>query len=304
MITKRTSLSSKPNNQAPSLLLSLPRRRESGPLAAVNSLVGIFPFAVGLLFIFTASSFAASPAAQAKADEAADLFAQANAAAVESQARDLYQQAALRYRYLIEQENIRNFYVYYNLANACQLSGDLGSAILNYRRAQRYQPDNPDVLKNLAFARLKRLDNIPAPTAQKVAQTLFFWHYDLSLRTRLILLAVFWCLFWANAVKLLFFKKYRVLLWTCCLLSGLLVLAFASSLSLTYYDYYHRPQGVIVASQILARQGDGDNYLPSFQEPLHAGVEFILLEQRRDWLHIRLPNSADAWIPAAAAEII
>ena len=62
--------------------------------------------------------------------------------------------------------------------------------------------------------------------------------------------------------------------------------------------------GVITAAEVVARQGDGPNYPPSFQDPLHAGVEFELLEQRPGWLHLRLSDGADAWVPADAAGLV
>jgi len=62
--------------------------------------------------------------------------------------------------------------------------------------------------------------------------------------------------------------------------------------------------GVITARQIVARQGDGQNYPASFKEPLHAGTEFDLLERRVGWLHIKLSDDSDTWIPDNSAELI
>jgi len=59
--------------------------------------------------------------------------------------------------------------------------------------------------------------------------------------------------------------------------------------------------GVITTEKVVARQGDGRNYPESFKDPLHAGTEFDLLERRGGWLHIRLVDNSDAWIPDNAA---
>jgi len=61
---------------------------------------------------------------------------------------------------------------------------------------------------------------------------------------------------------------------------------------------------VIIAKSIIARQGDGENYPQSFTEPLHAGVEFDVIEQRPNWLHIELPDGQDTWIPAHSSDLI
>lgn len=62
--------------------------------------------------------------------------------------------------------------------------------------------------------------------------------------------------------------------------------------------------GVITTQEIIARQGDGHNYPPSFKESLHSGTEFDVLESRPEWLHIKLSDDSDGWIPNSAAEII
>ena len=43
-------------------------------------------------------------------------------------------------------------HVYYNLGNAWFRQGKLGEAILNYERARRLAPRDPDILANLKFA--------------------------------------------------------------------------------------------------------------------------------------------------------
>lgn len=43
--------------------------------------------------------------------------------------------------------------VFYNLANSLARQGDIGAAILNYQRALRLSPGNPDILGNLEYVR-------------------------------------------------------------------------------------------------------------------------------------------------------
>src|SRR5439155_26228316 len=42
--------------------------------------------------------------------------------------------------------------VYFNLGNACFRQDKLGWAVLNYERARRLEPRDPDILANLKFA--------------------------------------------------------------------------------------------------------------------------------------------------------
>ena len=62
--------------------------------------------------------------------------------------------------------------------------------------------------------------------------------------------------------------------------------------------------GVIIADSLVARQGDGHSYEPSFSSGLHSGTEFLVLEDRGDWWHIRLADGRETWIVAGAGELI
>lgn len=53
-----------------------------------------------------------------------------------------------------------------------------------------------------------------------------------------------------------------------------------------------------------SHHGDGQNYQASFKDPLHAGTEFDLFEQRGGWLRIKLADDSDCWIPGTAADLI
>lgn len=242
--------------------------------------------------------------------EVESLFAEANkafgAAHTETDPevqRQLYETAALKYERLIREGAIRNARLYYNLANAYLLKGDLGRAILNYRRAERIDGDDVNIQKNLAFARTRRLDTIPVKTEQQVLQTLLFWHYDFSMRTRFHVA----CLAWAGLCLVLTAAVWRgfsrpILL--TALIAGLLLVCTALSVVFEVRQHRDTIHGVITADQVVARQGDGPNYPESFKAPLHAGTEFKRIEGRPDWLHIQLRDGSEGWIPNEAAETL
>ncbi len=217
--------------------------------------------------------------------------------------RQLYDKAILLYEKIIDQGGVRNSRLYYNLANAYLLKDDVGRAILNYRRAVRLNSSDLNVQKNLSFARSRRVDKVEVGTQRRVLETLFFWHYDFSLRTRFLLA----CLSFAALCVAL-----TVIVWlgrgagvsAVAVLAGVLWLCFLASVLIETHGQANKRFGVITTSQVVARQGDGPNYPPSFKDPLHAGTEFDLLEHRPGWMHIRLSNGTDAWIADDAAEII
>ena len=62
--------------------------------------------------------------------------------------------------------------------------------------------------------------------------------------------------------------------------------------------------GVIVASEVVARQGDGMNYPASFKDPLHSGTEFEVIRQQSGWLNIELSDGSEGWVPKTSSELI
>ncbi len=243
------------------------------------------------------------------ADEASKLFQQANELVQKAQqadrAKELYTQAILRYQKIIEEGKISNGPLYYNIGNACLLKGDIGRAILNYRRAELLDTGDTDlagsVSKNLEYARSKRLDQVPIKTKKRVLQTLFFWHYDFSTKTKFLIAGICWTLAWITASIRIWRRKGSLLV---MILPLVVAISLAGSVALDVHHSRTYSQGVIVAERVIARQGDGGNYPASFTEPLHSGTEFDLREQRSQWLRIELSSGDQGWIPADSAEII
>ena len=85
--------------------------------------------------------------------QAKDLFRQANEISVSApdQAKDLYQKSAMRYERLIREAGIENEKIYYNLGNVYFRMKDIGRAIVNYRRAEQYAPNDPNLKQNLKY---------------------------------------------------------------------------------------------------------------------------------------------------------
>jgi len=235
--------------------------------------------------------------------QANQTFSKANETKDPQQAAALYEKAILDYEKIIEEGGIKNAKLYYNLANAYILSNNIGKAILNYRKAQLLDNSDTDIYKNLNFARSKRPDKIAVSSQKKILERLFFWHYDFSTKTRFIVggisFAVF-CIWLTIKLWLIRWPATKIV----CTLSALLALAMIISVAAEYITAAHNLGGVIIAESVIARQGDGNNYPQSFNEPLHAGVEFDVLEQRSGWLHIRLADGHDAWILEQSSELI
>jgi hypothetical protein len=259
-----------------------------------------------LIFILPSTVRAAMPKEQIYSlfNQANQFFREANTTTNDQdKAQKLYEKAILNYEKIISDAGIKNPKLYYNLGNAYFLKDDIGRAILNYRRAENLDKADTNIQKNLAFARSRRIDKVPIKTQERILETLFFWHYDFSLRTKFLLVCIFFAIVCISGIVMLWRGRSAPLV-TTTVIFGLLTVCFLASVVVETRSRANTICGVITAEKVVARQGDGPNYSESFKDPLHAGTEFDLLERRPGWFHIRLSDDSEGWIPDNAAELI
>ena len=237
-------------------------------------------------------------------NQANQFFREANTTTNDpDRAQKLYEKAILNYEKIISDDRIKNSKLYYNLGNAYILKDDLGRAILNYRRAERLDKADTNIQKNLAFARSRRIDTVEVKTEERILETLFFWHYDFSIKTKFLVTCICLAIVCMSMTVMLWRDKYAPWVVT-AMICGLLTVSFLASVVVETRSRANTICGVITHQQVVARQGDGPNYPESFKDPLHAGTEFDLLERRSGWFHIMLSDDSDGWIPDNAAELI
>jgi len=235
--------------------------------------------------------------------QANEAFRQANSTPKSSEQQQLYEESILLYEKIINEGGVKNAKLYYNLANAYLLKGDIGKAVLNYRRAENLDRTDTNIQKNLAFALTRRLDKVEPKTEKQILRTLFFWHYDLPIKTRFALACLCFALLCIGLTITIWFGR-SALLTAVSVICCILTVCFLASVIYESYTHSASISGVVTAQEVIAHQGDGQNYPPSFKEPLHAGTDFDLLEHRTGWFHIRLVNDTDGWIPDSSAELL
>ena len=235
--------------------------------------------------------------------EANQSFEQANSLAMgdPSKAQDMYAEVIMKYEYVLGKGAQATSALHMNLGNAYWFSGDKGRAILNYQRGLHLAPDNNDLHHNLSYARKQITDEIEPTISQKVVSYLSFWH-RWPVSVRLSLLFIFNSLFFVTCAKLLA-KPCRVLKYV-RLTSAFFTLVFALSVLTNLQNWDNPSDGVVVATEVTSRQGNGHIYEPALNTPLHSGIEFKLIEQRPDWYHIELSDGTRCWIASSEAELI
>ncbi len=236
--------------------------------------------------------------------EATEKFRQATSVAPEdpAAAKLLYQESIVRFEKIINEGGIRNGKLFYNLANAYLLKGDVGRAILNYRRAERLTPEGRNLQGNLAFARSQVRDSIPVQPQRRVLETVFFWHDGFPLSLRLAVFVIAFDLIWLLA-GLKLFNLVRFSLRLPVAMLAVVAALCCGSVIVDEVGSRRANEGVIVAEQVVGRKGpDPVGYEPSFRAPLHTGVELSIVEERSSWYLVRLRDDRETWLPASAIE--
>jgi tetratricopeptide (TPR) repeat protein len=233
------------------------------------------------------------------AQQPKQLFQQANQA---YQAQD-FQQAIDLYQKILGQ-GYQGKEIYYNLGNAYFRLNNLGQAILNYEKALKLDPNDPDVRYNLELANLRVVDRLELPPRF----FLFDWwdslktYFSLGQLTRLVaglfILSILLVVFW------LFTRRYRLRRW---LLTGMII----CSILFFFWTYIlikqsetfrnHR-QAVVLTPSITVMSAPDEASTDVFL--LHEGVKIRLDEQRETWVKISLPDGKSGWIKTGDIGII
>jgi tetratricopeptide (TPR) repeat protein len=217
-------------------------------------------------------------------------------------ASEQYERALLHYERIVRDDGVQNGRLYYNIGNTYFRLGEVGRAILNYRRAALYIPQDENLEANLEYARSRCIDRIESQESERIFKTLFFLHYDVPFPIKLMVFAASFAALWAIASILLFFR--RPFLGTLLVISLVVSGLFLVSIVVETVQTARSPAGVVTAREVMARKGDAETYQPSFIEPLHAGTEFVSLEERSGWRHIELGDGSRGWIPVTAGELV
>ena len=250
-------------------------------------------------FVFLLLALLYFDAGQVMAKGETDLFSQANQLYMDQS----YEKAANLYEQLLQTGKTAPE-IYFNLGNAYYKSGNIAAAILNYERAKRLRPSDPDIAYNLKMANLNTIDKIePLPQ-------LFYekWWEDYvnegSVNRRaLIVVVFFWITFGVGALYL--FSRKTLIRKITFFSMLLLALAGVFTWYLTYQQNKHlndHRAAIIFSDSAYAKSSPDDKSANLFL--LHAGTRIEVLDELKGWKKIRIANGNEGWITADAIVII
>lgn len=189
--------------------------------------------------------------------------------------------------------------VFFNLGNVYYQSGDLGHALVNYRRAQNLTPRDADLNVNMALSRARRLDIQGDETGLLESLGVLTTGVLTSIELGWITLAL-WTLWFGLLSAAVLRAQWRDALRAPLIILGVIALAGIVLLGSRLYVASSTPSAVVIESSVNAMSGPGDAYLELFQ--LHEAAELRLLDQRADWLRFALPDGRQGWIPRESVE--
>ncbi len=196
---------------------------------------------------------------------------------------------------------IVNASIHRNIGTAYMLRGDLGRAIAAFRRAERIDPTDHRVRESLAAARARVRTAVAPGTRSRVEDALLFWRGRVPRGTLLAVGLAGWSIGWLGAMLRLFTRRGAG-----ASLAGAVVAAITlGSLLAEHTIDAMNPGAVIVQENVTGYRGPSESvYTPTFEEPIHTGVEAVIIEQRDGWARLRLRSGAETWVPDDAIERI
>jgi hypothetical protein len=258
-----------------------------------------------LFFLYGPLAHAAPPQDEARAQLLEGLAEFDEAQRIQQEqpdvARRLFRSAAQRL-HSVAASGVDNGRLQYDIGNAHLQAGDIGRAILHYRRAERLIPNDPLLKDNLSLARSKRLTAIAPDSDSELLRSALFVHYQTTVTQRLLAAVVFYFACWL--LLMIWNVRPRRSLMVIAAVSMLLALTLSISVGVSGWQDRQQPAGVVLASDVPVYKGPGPSYQRLFEQPLQPGVEFQLLEQRGEWWNIELADGKTGWLSASVAELV
>lgn len=206
-------------------------------------------------------------------------------------------EAAAQFERLIIEYDHQTAGIYHALGNAYMLNGDLGHAVLSYRKGELIDPTHIQIQASLAHTRSIVPLRIEPNKAARIWNLLLSWRGVInrsSLWYAFIAFSLAGWAAWSAQILGLGSRKLRVVgMWL--IVTSLIPLAMLGS---EWARYRNSTDIVITSKHVNARSGpDHEIYDAAFVDGLQAGVEGIILESRDNWHRLQLADGSQCWVP-------
>ncbi|MGQ9649129.1 MAG: hypothetical protein ACUVXJ_03385 [Phycisphaerae bacterium] len=213
------------------------------------------------------------------------------------EAKRMFHEAAGRFAGIVA-DGVASVNLCVNTGNAYHFAGDDARALLWYLRAEKLA-NTPEVRSGLAT--LRRIINAEPRPAERtsIGRVLMFWHYDLSRRTKQVLMLATYPIGCGLLLTGLMSRR-RVLLRLA--MTFMFVGAVVGVSDLVTAMVPPAPWAVVL-EPCEGRSGNGLAYsviVPS----VRMGQEVRIIERRPDWVRVEMPSGVRCWLPAETCEAV
>ncbi|MDB6058921.1 MAG: hypothetical protein JWO95_2765 [Verrucomicrobiales bacterium] len=228
----------------------------------------------------------------ANAQDLDSMFTQANRMYEQGRFND----AAMAYDNLI-QVGVTSPALYFNAGNAWFKAGQTGHAIVDYRKAEKLAPRDPDIRANLQFARKQVVNSVPALPGTPWTR----WMNQISVNEWTIAasvsLAMFFIIMAIQQIRPATRKALKTPAGAVCLITACLALCL-------YLDYTNTQtkSGVVTTAEAVVRRGPFDESQSAFT--VRDGAELLVVDAKDNWLQVADTAHHTGWIRTNQLSVI
>ena len=209
-----------------------------------------------------------------------------------------FREAEILFEQVITEQAIKNANLFVNLGNASIGAERVGPAIVAYRRALQVDPNHRQAQQNLRYARSLLPQWVPRPEASLGSFNSLLGSIingtpdEMQRHASILFLVAAIFLAWSIRSGRSIARNFGIVF----SIGWIAFLAF----SFVRSGQSNPRVAVLVLPETIARSADSINAPPRFAEPLPDGTEVQIVEDRRDWLRVRIEDGRDGWLPASS----
>ena len=236
------------------------------------------------------------------------LSAQINLESIFSEANELYNkgsyiEAINNYKEIIKND-FHSAELYYNLGNAYYRLDSLASSVYYYEKALQLNPNDREIIDNLALVNktlVDEIDPITTPLIESILKSLsnifYFetWGY-ISIFFSFLILALFLSYYFANS------SKIKRLTFVLLCISSILMLASLINGNKGYDNYVNNEYAIIYSYETDLKTEP--NFRSETLFMLHEGTKVQVIENYNNWIKVRLVNGQIGYIQLIDVKIL
>lgn len=214
-----------------------------------------------------------------------------------------YTQATEKYEAALEWGYV-NSILYYNLGNSYFKAGNLGKAILNYERAQKLDPRDPDIQFNLEIANLFVVDKITEIPPHFIAKLWNSIANVVTINQLSIIVLAFYILAIAFLILKLVVRKpaFNRFVRIAFIPSLIICICLSALFFIRLNEEAKNQTGVVMVEKVDVKNSPSTDASDAFA--LHEGTRIDILDVSGDFFKIMIADGNIGWLPKEAAEVI